>query len=91
MKEPSSFGGPILMEPFARLHAALAARYTVECELSRGGMATVYLAQDLKHKRQVAVKGRRPTALYQAAALSALRLPEPVLCRIFTSLVRRWP
>ncbi|MHC4109137.1 MAG: protein kinase domain-containing protein, partial [Planctomycetota bacterium] len=39
-----------------RLRKALADRYTVERELGRGGMATVYLAKDLKHRRQVAIK-----------------------------------
>ena len=39
-----------------RLTSALAERYRIERELGRGGMATVYLAQDLKHQRQVAVK-----------------------------------
>ena len=39
-----------------RLRKTLADRYIVERELGRGGMATVYLAQDLKHKRQVAIK-----------------------------------
>ena len=41
---------------FARLQAALADRYALERELGRGGMATVYLAQDRKHHRQVAIK-----------------------------------
>src|SRR5215203_3863116 len=40
----------------ARLEAALAGRYAIEREIGRGGMATVYLARDLRHKRQVAVK-----------------------------------
>ena len=35
---------------------ALAERYRVERELGRGGMATAYLAEDLKHRRQVAIK-----------------------------------
>jgi len=35
---------------------ARSARYTIERELGRGGMATVYLARDLKHKRDVALK-----------------------------------
>ena len=39
-----------------RLSAALAARYRIDRELGQGGMATVYLAQDLKHDRQVAIK-----------------------------------
>jgi Tol biopolymer transport system component len=43
-----------------RLSAALADRYRVERELGAGGMATVYLAQDLKHDRKVAVKVLRP-------------------------------
>ncbi len=42
------------------LAAALADRYRLERELGAGGMATVYLAEDLKHHRQVAVKALRP-------------------------------
>ncbi|MDX2122063.1 MAG: serine/threonine-protein kinase [Gemmatimonadota bacterium] len=44
----------------ARLTAALSDRYRLERELGAGGMATVYLAQDLKHDRQVAIKVLRP-------------------------------
>ena len=44
----------------SRLTTALADRYAVERELGEGGMATVYLAEDLKHKRMVAVKVLRP-------------------------------
>jgi serine/threonine protein kinase len=40
--------------PAERLTAALQDRYTIERELGQGGMATVYLARDLKHDRQVA-------------------------------------
>lgn len=47
-------------EQFERLRAALASRYRIAREAGRGGMATVYLAQDLKHDRQVAVKVLRP-------------------------------
>ena len=39
-----------------RLKAALVGRYGVEREIGRGGMATVYLAKDLKHHRRVAIK-----------------------------------
>jgi len=39
-----------------RLAVALADRYVLERELGRGGMATVYLARDLKHDRPVARK-----------------------------------
>jgi len=43
-----------------RLTVALADRYRIERELGRGGMATVYLAEDLKHHRKVAIKVLRP-------------------------------
>ena len=43
-----------------RLQAALANRYTIQREVGRGGMATVYLAQDLRHRRPVAVKILHP-------------------------------
>jgi serine/threonine-protein kinase len=39
-----------------RLRVALAHRYRIERELGTGGMATVYLAHDVKHNRKVAVK-----------------------------------
>jgi serine/threonine protein kinase len=44
----------------SRLKAALSDRYTVERELGSGGMATVYLAEDLKLHRKVALKVLRP-------------------------------
>jgi len=44
----------------SRLAAALADRYAIERELGQGGMATVYLAQDLKHNRKVAIKVLKP-------------------------------
>ncbi len=43
-------------ELLVRLQAALAAQYTIGREIGRGGMATVYVAQDLKHRRPVALK-----------------------------------
>ncbi len=43
-----------------RLRAALADRYVVESEIGRGGMATVFLAQDLRHDRRVAIKVLHP-------------------------------
>jgi tetratricopeptide (TPR) repeat protein len=55
---------------FPRLQAALAGGYTIERELGRGGMATVYLAQDLKHRRAVAIKVLAPEL---AAALGRER------------------
>jgi len=53
-----------------RLTAALSDRYRLERELGAGGMATVYLAEDLKHHRQVAIKVLRPEL---AALLGAER------------------
>ena len=44
----------------ADLAAALAGRYTIERELGRGGMATVYLARDVRHDRRVALKVLHP-------------------------------
>ncbi len=49
-----------MMEAAARLAAALADRYRIERELGAGGMATVYLAEDLRHERPVAIKVLRP-------------------------------
>jgi serine/threonine-protein kinase len=48
------------MELEERLKAALADRYQIERQIGSGGMATVYLAQDLKHDRKVAVKILKP-------------------------------
>ncbi len=49
-----------VVQEFDRLRAALAGRYRIDRELGRGGMATVYLAEDLKHHRQVAIKVLKP-------------------------------
>ena len=43
-----------------QLQATLGATYSVEREIGRGGMATVFLAQDIKHHRPVALKVLRP-------------------------------
>ena len=58
-----------------RLRAALAGKYAIERELGAGGMATVYLADDLKHGRKVAVKVLRPEL---AAALGPDRFPREI-------------
>src|SRR5215212_5609552 len=44
------------MDPLAHLSTALAGRYTLDREIGRGGMATVYLARDIRHQRLVALK-----------------------------------
>jgi len=59
-----------MTDVFDRLKAALCDRYAIEREIGSGGMATVYLAEDLKHKRKVAVKVLRPEL---AAALGPER------------------
>ena len=46
--------------PIERLRGALSETYTIDRELGRGGMATVYLAQDCKHERMVALKVLHP-------------------------------
>src|SRR5262245_33741699 len=43
-----------------RLAPGLSDRYRIERELGRGGMATVYLAEDIRHRRKVAVKALHP-------------------------------
>ena len=48
------------MDAVAHLNAALAGRYTIEREIGAGGMATVYLARDVKHDRRVALKVLNP-------------------------------
>src|SRR5215208_6990786 len=53
-----------------QLQDAIADRYRIERELGRGGMATVYLARDLKHDRRVAIKVLHPEL---AAVLGAER------------------
>ena len=49
-----------MSEAITRLNTALEGRYRIERELGEGGMATVYLADDLKHERKVALKVLKP-------------------------------
>jgi eukaryotic-like serine/threonine-protein kinase len=58
-----------------RLAAALSDRYRIERELGQGGMATVYLAEDLKHDRKVAIKVLKPEL---AAVLGAERFVQEI-------------
>jgi TolB-like protein len=65
---PSPYG--YILPVLSRLNTALSGRYRVERELGEGGMATVYLAEDLKHHRPVAIKVLKPDL---AAALGGER------------------
>ena len=64
-----------MSDVMSRLSAAIADRYRIERELGAGGMATVYLAEDLKHKRKVAVKVLKPEL---AAVLGAERFVQEI-------------
>ncbi|AHG92698.1 protein kinase (plasmid) [Gemmatirosa kalamazoonensis] len=65
----------------ARIAAALAGRYEIEREIARGGMATVYLARDVRHRRPVAIKVLRDEV---ASAVGAERFLEEI--RVTASL-----
>ena len=81
-----------MSDPLSRLAAALADRYTVERELGAGGMATVYLAHDARHKRSVAVKVLRPeltatlgTDRFLREIETAARLQHPHIVALYDS------
>src|SRR5256885_9454764 len=60
MMETSRVCEPRLTDLLARLQATLADRYAIDSAVGRGGMATVFLAKDLKHHRSVAIKVLHP-------------------------------
>ena len=64
---------------FERLSAALADRYRLERELGEGGMATVYLAEDVRHRRKVAIKVLHPAPVVVLVGL------QEALARLFSS------
>ncbi len=64
-----------MTEQIDRLKAALAGRYEIESQIGEGGMATVYLAHDVRHERQVALKVLRPDL---AAALGPERFTREI-------------
>ena len=66
---------PPMIRHHEHLAEALADRYRLERPLGQGGMATVYLAQDLKHDREVALKVLRPDL---AAVLGAERFLQEI-------------
>ena len=57
---PALCAGSSVTDHLGRLNDHFGDRYRIERELGRGGMATVYLAHDLRHDRQVAIKVLRP-------------------------------
>jgi serine/threonine-protein kinase len=61
------------LDQASTLRAALDGRYTVERELGAGGMATVYVATDLKHNRRVAIKVMRPEVSHALGSTRFLR------------------
>ena len=77
-----------MADPAARLNAALQGRYRIERELGAGGMATVYLADDLKHERKVALKVLKPDL---AAVVGAERFVAEIKATALTcsTLTRR--
>ncbi len=64
-----------MIDLLERLKVALADRYLIERELGAGGMATVYLAQDVRHDRKVAVKVLKPEL---AAVIGASRFLQEI-------------
>jgi eukaryotic-like serine/threonine-protein kinase len=81
-----------LIDVLSRLQANLADRYRVQRELGRGGMATVYLVEDLRHRRPVALKLFRPELAasvgperFQREIETAARLQHPHILPVFDS------
>jgi eukaryotic-like serine/threonine-protein kinase len=81
-----------LSDPLIQLTAVLADRYQIERELGHGGMATVYLARDLKHHRAVAIKVLRPELAHVVGPERflreieiAARLQHPLILPVFDS------
>ncbi len=71
-----------------RLSAAVAGRYRIERELGAGGMATVYLAEDLKHDRKVAIKVLKPELA--AVRVDGSAAVEPIRTRRYHQHITDW-
>ena len=87
-----------MADPVATLREALREHYAFERELGRGGMATVYLAQDLRHDRPVALKVLHPQIAatlgaerFQREIRLAARLQHPHILSVFDSGAVRRP
>ena len=61
-----------MSDSVTRLNAALEGCHTIERELGEGGMATVYLADDMKHQRKVALKVWKPSFACRAYHRAAI-------------------
>jgi serine/threonine protein kinase len=79
-------------DPLEQLNQILAGRYALERPIGSGGMATVYLADDLKHHRKVAIKVLRPDLAqvlgadrFQREIAIAARLNHPHILPLFDS------
>ena len=71
------------MDVIAELNAGLHGRYTIEREIGAGGMATVFLARDLRHERRVALKVLEPEL---GAVLGAERFLSEIASRRASSI-----
>jgi len=87
-----------MVDAFERLSAALAGEYRLERELGQGGMARVYLAEDLKHGRRVALKLMRPELAamigvdrFLAEVRTMAGLQHPRILALFDSGLARLP
>ena len=76
MMELSRSPADLVTEPHVQLSDAIAHHYTLERQIGRGGMATVYLAHDLKHDRPVALKVLLPEI---AATIGAERFHREIM------------
>jgi len=81
-------------DTFVRLREAIGDRYTIERELGRGGMATVFLARDQKHDREVAIKVLHPelsasigAERFEREIKLAARLQHPHILGLYDSRV----
>jgi serine/threonine protein kinase len=81
-----------MSDSITHLTKALEGRYIVERELGEGGMATVYLAEDVKHHRKVAVKVLKPELAaivgadrFLAEIETTARLQHPNILPLFDS------
>src|SRR6186713_305848 len=81
-----------MSDPSGHLQSVVGPTYPIERELGRGGMATVYLARDLRHDRLVAFKLLRRditlvmnTQRFRREIATAARLQHPHICSVYDS------